>query len=84
MTNTLTVDDLTVDDAVVIERLPNGLLRFELTAAAREKLHTDRRQVRELIRAAVAANAGEIAARKRWATIYRGGKRPSTAPRGPF
>jgi hypothetical protein len=31
-------------------------------------------EVRDRMRAALAANAAELAARRRWATIYRGGR----------
>ena len=31
--------------------------------------------VRDRVRAALEANAAELAARRRWATIYRGGRR---------
>jgi hypothetical protein len=34
--------------------------------------------VRDRLRAAVEANAAELAARRRWATIYRNGRRPAT------
>jgi hypothetical protein len=49
-----------------------------LTDAARERLLSERgHEVREQVRAAVRANADEIAARRRWATIYRGGRPPA-------
>jgi hypothetical protein len=35
--------------------------------------------VRDRLRAAVDANAAELAARRRWATIYRNGRRPADA-----
>jgi hypothetical protein len=35
--------------------------------------------VRDRLRAAVDANAAELAARRRWATIYRGGRPPVVA-----
>jgi hypothetical protein len=35
--------------------------------------------VRDRLRAAVDANASELAARRRWATIYRNGRRPADA-----
>ena len=34
--------------------------------------------VRDRVRAALVANAAELAARRRWATIYRNGRRPLT------
>ena len=34
--------------------------------------------VRDRVRAALEANAAELAARRRWATIYRNGRRPVT------
>jgi hypothetical protein len=37
--------------------------------------------VRDRVRAALEANAAELAARRRWATIYRNGRRPATTAR---
>ena len=37
--------------------------------------------VRDRVRAALQANAAELAARRRWATIYRGGRPVSTQTR---
>ena len=78
---TTTTRVTTVDDTVVFEQQPGGVLRIVLTDEARERLLSDRgHEVRQRVRAAMLANAGEIAARRRWATIYRGGRPPAHRP----
>ena len=59
-------------DLVVFTRLPNGVLQVRLTPEARAGLNSDQRQeFRDGVRAAVTANAAEIAARRRWRAISR-------------
>ncbi len=69
--------DLAIDDVVSFRPMPYGVVRIGLTDAARAALASGRRpEVRDRVREVMRANAEEIAARRRWATIYRGGRPP--------